>query len=145
MCLYNYSLSLYGDGFWDESKNVHYLMPYMPISSDFENNWDSENQDHCNFVGYSKKIYNSKYNNTKAHYYLFKDDLRNGINKFVNKFDFDFVIPVASTHPLSNAFAEHIASKKSIEVVDCLNRSNFLGHEGDHIPLPLHSLLSPSN
>lgn len=109
------------DGWTYTQKDIKFLMPYIPSSGD--KIYDTNIPHHSRYQQNSIKIYNSKYYNSGAYYYLFQD-LTNEITSFLNEHsDIRYIVPVGSTHQLVYKFADHISEKKSnSRVVNCLQK-----------------------
>ncbi|NOU63216.1 hypothetical protein GC096_04035 [Paenibacillus sp. LMG 31461] len=102
-------------------KTIYYAMPYIPAS----NNpiWNEEDEEHQRYSNFSKCIYSAKYKDSNCHYYLFKKDLaQNFSNFFTNYTNITSVLPIGSTHPLVNLFANYINTNYKIPIIDCIQK-----------------------
>ncbi len=102
--------------------DVYYAMPYMPASKREDNNWTQDNEDHVNFLTYSKKIVASKYHNSQSYYYLFNEDLNSTLMRYLQSLDITAIVPIPSSHPLVTLFANFIQDQTRIPIIDCMTK-----------------------
>lgn len=102
--------------------DVCYAMPYMPSSHQEKNNWVQDDENHTNFLNYSRKIYASKFRESQSYYYLFHNDLNSTLTGYLQSLDITAIVPIPSSHPLVKLFAKFIHDHTHAPVINCMTK-----------------------